>query len=206
MFRNCLPFTTFAVLAITLSPQVATAGPISWSYLTSVTYAQDYGNRFAVNLLPTWPMNTQAGDTSWVPLFTSTGNPRPVPGEYTASYDFTIGVTLTDQASGQFADLSFSGGYASQWSYQDANDPDSWRWDSESFMFGDFWQRQTLTLGDNLYSVRAYGYGTGSFPSGELEVSVTPLAIPEPGTLVLAGIGLTGFSAFRHRWRANGIT
>lgn len=204
MPRTPLPRSATAALALALSPVTALAEPIGWGYQTSVTYAQDYGSRFAVLLNAGGPTTTPVGDTSWVPLFTSTGNPRPPAGEYLAQYEFTLGVKLTDQASGQSADLSFAGGYASHWTYQPGDDPDLWRWDYEASDFGDFWDRRTLTLGRNEYTVRAYGGGSGTFPFGELEVSVTPSAAPEPGTFALAGVGLTGLGAWRVRRRTAG--
>ncbi|VTU01952.1 : VPEP [Gemmataceae bacterium] len=184
-----------ALLALTLiiAPQAAIAGPIEWSYTADVVYAQDYGSKFTVTLAPGGSVSAEYGDTNHVPLFTSTGASRPEPGSYEAEYAFDINVRLTDAASGQSAVLTFAGGYSSMWSYQPGDDPNTWRWDYESSMFGDFWDGREVVLGTTRYVVRAYGGGGGQFPFGDMDVRaefVPTAATPEPGTLALAGIGL----------------
>lgn len=182
-------------LLLPLFSQAASAGPIEWSYKTEVVYAQDYGPRFTVALAPDGTVTATPGEADYVQLFTSTGVARPDPGDYLVRYDFDVRVTLTDVASGESAALTFAGNYASMWMYQPDTPADQWRWEWEASTFGDAWDTREVVLGANRYSVRAYGGGSGQFPFGEMGVQAAPLpvsATPEPGTLALAGIGLTG--------------
>ncbi|WP_439620793.1 PEP-CTERM sorting domain-containing protein [Gemmata sp.] len=179
------------VVALVLAPRAASAGPIEWGYTADVVYAQDYGSKFTVTLAPGDTVSAEYGDTSYAPLFSSTGTSRPGPGSYETSYSFDITVRLTDAASGQSAVLAFGGWYSAMWSYQ--ADTDELDWDYEQSGFGDFWDGREVVLGTTRYVVRAYGGGSGQFPNGELAVRaelVPTTAAPEPGTLALAGIGL----------------
>lgn len=183
----------------------ATAGPINWSYKTEVTYGGDYGDRFVVNLAPDATVVSEAGDWDgperW--LFSSTVNPRPLPGEYRTAYDFTLYLTITDAESGQSETLPFRGWYSAMWSYppEERDNPDAWRWDWEVSDFGK-WQGWTpVYLGRTLYAVRAYGGGQGQNPNGVLIVGADVLAAPEPGTLALAGLGLGVIGVVRRRTR-----
>jgi hypothetical protein len=192
MHRVCRAAWAAPVLALLALPQFAAAGPISWGYHTEARYSQDYGSKFALALAPDGTVACPPGKAASVSLFTSTGEARPEPGSFEALYSFDVAVTITDQASGEAGTLNFSGWYSSHWTYhpEDANNADNWRWDYEVSSFGDFWDGRGLELGDNLYTVRAYGGGSGQFPSGEMTVEVAPLAAPEPGTLALAALGL----------------
>lgn len=194
----------WAALAVVLLPQLAFSGPIQWSYSTEVTYDQDYGSKFAVTLAPGGTAETVPGERSYVWLFNSTGNPRPVPGEYEARYAFTIAVTVTDLASQEAATVNFQGAYSSMWFYppEEANNPNAWRWEYEASSFGDFWNGQEVTLGGNRYTLRGQGGGNGLFPFGELAVEIAPaVGTPEPGTFALAGLGLTAIGVTRVRRR-----
>ncbi|VTR96285.1 : VPEP [Gemmata massiliana] len=194
-----------AALAVVLLPHIAAAGPIQWSYSTEVVYDRDYGSNFAVALAPDGAVSTVPGERDYVWLFNSTGNPRPAPGEYEARYGFTIAVTITDAASQEAATVNFWGGYASMWFYQpeDANNPGAWRWEYESSSFGSPSESQEVTLGRNRYTLRGQGGGNGMFPFGEMSVDISPVAgTPEPGTLAIAGLGLTAVGVLRARRRA----
>lgn len=192
----------WVAVALLALPSAARAGPIVWDYRTEVTYDRDYGSRFAVTLAPAGTVSTTPGEVGGAELFTSTGNPRPEPGSYGVSYGFTISVTITDRASGESGTLDFAGGYSTQWSYTDAerDDPDRWRWDGEGSSFGDIFNRRVLNLGETVYSVWVEGGGQGQFPNGVMLVEVASTAnTPEPGTLVLAGLGLAGAGLVRRR-------
>ena len=172
----------------------AAAGPVTWSYKTEVVYDADYGGRFLVDLAPGATVVT--GDGPWEgyghQLFSSVADPRPRPGEYEARYDFLLNLTITDEASGQSATMGFPGGYSSMWSYppEEKDNPDAWRWEWEDSYFGDYWERWTVRLGNVVYTVRAYGGGSGMAPNGEMVVETDVVATPEPATLALAGLGL----------------
>lgn len=53
-------------------------------------------------------------------------------------------------------------------------------------------------VGPNYY----YDYIKIASVSGVVQTSTTPAAVPEPGSLVLAGLGLFGLVATRRRWKA----
>lgn len=182
-----------AFIGLAAFPSVALAGPITWSYHTTVTYAQEYGTNFDVVLYPDGTVTALPGEISGANLFYSVGNPIPEPGSYAANYRFQATVSITDVASGQSIDQVWNGAYTSQWSYppEYANQPDLWYWEFERSSFGDEMDKRNFTLGNNRYTVWANGGGQGFFPTGDLIVNVESLqTTPEPATLALAGIGL----------------
>lgn len=183
----------------------AAAGPITWSYRTEVAYGGDYGDRFVVNLAPGGTVVSEAGDWDGtrLSLFTSDANPRPLPGEYSTRYTFTVNLTITDAESGQSATLPLAGSYTTLWSPTpgDEDNYDAWRWVWEASDFGDHQGWTPVYLGRVLYAVRAYGGGMGRALSGELVVGADTLTAPEPGALALAAVGL-GVVGLRRRFRS----
>jgi hypothetical protein len=191
-----------SIVVLAVVPSIASAGPITWSYRTQITYAQNYGDNFRVMVNSGDTLSTLPGELGFVNLFTSTANPRPQAGSYEVNYDFQATVTITDVASGQSIDQVWSGWYSSQWSYPPdlAHNPDLWRWDYEGSGFGDFWDRRSFQLGSNRYTVWAHGGGQGQNANGELAVSAVQTT-PEPGTLALAGLGIATLVLGRKRIR-----
>jgi hypothetical protein len=122
-----------------------------------------------------------------------------------------VNVTLTDSMSGQSAVITVIGGASTNWMQMSngswglvstvagaSNDPQTLMLDG-----------QTVRLGNNQYSVWI-DEGLGSFNTtlpiiAPIEVMVTPVATPEPGTLALAVCGLS-LVAFRVRRLARGST
>lgn len=181
------------------------AGPITWSYHTTVTYAQDYGANFRVMLHPNGTVTNSPDDNvGYAKLFYSTGNPMPEAGSHTANYQFQVTVKITDAASGLSSDQVWNGSYTSQWSYpaEYANQPDMWYWDFEQSTFGGETDRRSFTLGNTRYTVWATSGGDEPFPSAELGVQTDSIqATPEPATLALAGMGIGMVVLGRRRLR-----
>ena len=189
--RWIVRLAALAILAVL--PALASAGPITWSYRTRISYAQAYGTNFDVVLYPDGTVTALPGEISGANLFYSVGNPIPEPGSYAANYRFQATVTITDVGSGQSIDQEWNGAYTSQWSYppEYANQPDLWYWEFERSSFGDEMDKRNFSLGNNRYTVWANGGGQGQFPTGDLVVMVESLqATPEPATLVMAGLGI----------------
>lgn len=191
---------TVAAAALFAGP--AAAGPITWSYTTEVVYGGDYGDRFVINLAPGGTFASEPGnwDGTNLWLFSSDVNPRPLPGDYSTRYTFTVNVTITDAESDQSGTLGYAGWYTTMWSPPpgDEGNFDAWRWDWEVSDFGNWQGWEPLYLGRVLYAVRAYGGGQGQNPNGVLVVGADVLTVPEPGALALAGLGL-GVLAVRRR-------
>ncbi|HJZ58912.1 MAG TPA: PEP-CTERM sorting domain-containing protein [Gemmataceae bacterium] len=197
-------FPVLAAIALLATAGPATAGPIYWNYHLAVEYAQDYGPKFEVNLAQDWFVRGLPGVPAGIWLFNSNVPARPEPGSHEVTYSFAIRVTITDEASGEFATFSFPGFYSSVWSYppQDRDNPDRWRLDSEAAGFGDDQKESSVTLGDHVYVVQAHSNGPGRYPDGVMLVDLDPSAItPEPGTLALAGVGFGAVGLLRARRR-----
>ncbi len=112
--------------------------------------------------------------------------------------EFSVVVTITDQASGQSAQVTAYGDAFSTWTRQPNGS-----WSSPVAGIGVTYPG-SVTLGTNLYRVGiepAYSSPGSTAPViANVEVSVTSLAAPEPGTLALvaSGFPLVGFF-FRRR-------
>jgi hypothetical protein len=117
---------------------------------------------------------------------------------------YTLSMTLKDSLSGDHTTLNFTGLFNGTLSSQSANVGNTFTGLTT----------QTATLGGNLYSVTIGPYSGPGIPSagnfGAISASVTvkagdstgvPTSVPEPSTLILAGLGCSGLLFARYRRR-----
>lgn len=202
VFRLLL--TAAALSALSTS---ADAGPIWFTYRIEAEHrpSADGGGEFAVNhnspgrgwVGPSRPSADLA--SLWLRPAPPAHDPDWQPGVsniVSRATSFEVGVTLTDRASGVSGDLTLTGTAGSQWMH---------RWDGlyrgeGAWISFDGSQSRELTLGRHVYTVDA---GQGYDPlDGEVwaSISVSAFPNPEPGTLVLGGLGLAAVGIAR-RWR-----
>ena len=199
----------FALLALLAVPAVAPAEPIAFSYTT-------YGGanpvaRVAAFYSPgdiTFSLTPQ-GDVSWsatggsVELGTVRLGPSPgplAPDTYSAYLGFTTSVEITDAVTGQRAVLFLAGDAIDDWVHRSWDG--LWRNDRHQLKLG--------TSGDNSSSTSAVLNGTlyrlSVRPEEDNQVGVYTLSAtvtnPEPGTFVLAALGLVPLGARLVRRRA----
>jgi hypothetical protein len=121
---------------------------------------------------------------------------------------WSVGLTLTDSASGQSATMTFTGKLSGTFSASNSNVTDTFTGKTS----------YTMTLGGNTYTVALVGYTPPGPPTasnaGSISayVSVTPGngnghtggTAPEPSTLVLSclGLGFAGLASWRKRRRS----
>jgi hypothetical protein len=112
---------------------------------------------------------------------------------------YTISLTITDQASGRSGTLTLPGDASTNWEFKNG------AWTFLSAQFGGYpFQFSSVKLGKNLYTMSMSEiYGLPSSPSGPLVsniiVNVEPAPAPEPATLILAAGGLPFLGFFL--WR-----
>ena len=144
---------------------------------------------------------TLSGYTTQAPLkLTPYGVAKPTIG----LTEFGVNVTLTDWMSGQSTIITAYGIAYTTWTKQ-ANDG-SWALESG---IGGTSDPQSVRLGNNLYTVWIdQGWSTPNSTApirAPIDVTVTPVVAPEPGTLALAVCGLS-LVGFRVRRLARGST
>jgi hypothetical protein len=205
VFRLLL--TAAALFALSAT---AEAGPIRFTYRIEAEHgpSEDGAGEFAVNhrspgrgwvdhsrpsadlaslwLRPAPPLH----DPDWQPGISNT---------VSRTTTFEVGVTLTDRASGVSGDLTLTGTAGSQWMH---------RWDGlyrgeGTWISFEGSQTRELTLGQHVYTIEA---GQAFDPRdaevwASISVKSSPMVHnPEPGTLVLGGLGLAAAGLAR-RWR-----
>jgi hypothetical protein len=213
--------TGFVIAALAVFPGAAHAWPIAFTWQLSgwvfppqlqpgatppagqIDFPANNGGTFGTGSY----MNPYQGSLGNVTLRGyTTQAPLTLSNPTIGSTEFGVNVTLTDWMSGQSAIITAYGSADTTWTNQGNG---SWALVSS---IGDAFSDappQSRRLGNNLYSVRI---GSGeSTPnstapiSAPIEVTVTPEAAPEPGTLALAVAGLS-LVGFRVRRSARGST
>lgn len=212
MPRWCLASAVVG-LSLLVTPQLASAGPIGWSYQTSIIASPDHGRLYAgsdVYYLPDESGTmTLYGFVELPYVFSgsetgSVSNVR-LAGVSKAAYEYRdeppgpngldavyLRVEVTDTASGQTASADL---YLS--AYLLSALPGEIRAEAYINARGDL----SFVLGENRYDIAVTDGYTESGSWISASVTVTPAATPEPGTLALAGLGLAAVGAIRSRRR-----
>jgi|GEM_PF-3763426 len=210
--------------ALVLVPQIASAGPISWSYTGSVT--GDGGDPNLLYLGPQTRPDAFSPDgfrhgNIFGSLATSNGS-----GTFTGSAQFQLGglvngsvnvlwldsdpqpsapfsnnfvadLAIVDTASGARGDFRING-------TGDLNgDPMLASYTLRVLLDPNFTQQQVL--GNNLYQVQFSTETTSTGAWVAADVTVTS-ATPEPGTFALAGLGIGAFGLLRLRRRSPSLS
>ncbi len=186
----------------------ALAGPIQWSYSTEFEFEQNYGGNAQLTwLYPTGTIDTITGQPVNQFLFnTEFANPKPA-GPGVVEYRFNSNFTLTDTVSGESATVPFSGLFRYTWdnvptAYDPNGNPIAWDLYTTTTE-GSFTTANgsaLVFLGDNRYRIEPLQSFSGSSLGGSVQVTGWSVAeTPEPGTIVLAGLGLAGVAAVRRR-------
>ncbi|MCC6419988.1 MAG: PEP-CTERM sorting domain-containing protein [Gemmataceae bacterium] len=189
MDRTSRLFGTTLALVCLVAPHVR-ANQLTWTYEGSGTtvvnadHPGDGGVSFTYD-----PKTTAIGDTQ-IPvanLWTFSTATSTTPDKFTgAPYD--VSLTLTDGLSGQSGTATFTGALSGTLSDRHALLANS--------VAGGL--TQALTLGTSVYTVTLGAFAPPGPPSssnsGSLSalVTITPATVPEPSTLLLAGIGCAG--------------
>jgi hypothetical protein len=217
-----------AVLALLFVPQLASAGPIlGWGYAVKVA-AEDGGPfaHFGIDtkdwFIPPSPSGdpSQEGKTDYQMIahigaslsgqmtgsavgqdvihISSVGpaelTPYAMDDAWAAGVPrgFRITIRITDDSSSAFQDLSYAAHGSSLGFFLTGTGVTNVTVEERT---------DTFTLGGNEYTVHPSVRGSESAEHIELSVEVKPVpaATPEPGTLALAGIGLTAVVGLRRR-------
>lgn len=171
--------TAALALCVLFCPAVASAGPIHWSY--SSTGAQDgaYGFNPAG-----YPLSTPAGQTELIFLVGGYGFPVfdfPVPPQGPI---LSTGVTITDAESGLSRTFDVAVEF---YDFEPSDHPTEWYAHEPRIVP---FQTFDVVLDRHRYTV-------SNGPDRALAVEVH--ATPEPGTFVMAGLGLAGIACLRRR-------
>ncbi len=162
----------------------------------------DGGTPGGVNLTNE-PTKTATGSSDIVVtnLHAFSAAPNSAPDTFGASSgNWSAGLVLTDSASGQSANMTFTGKFGGTFSASNANITSTLNPET-----------QQVTLGGNTYSVSLTSYtppgppGASNSGSISAHVTVTPgvtiQGVPEPSTLLLSGLGLSSFGLVSWRKR-----
>jgi hypothetical protein len=185
------------VLALVAVPGAAAAGPVAFR-LSGEVDVQPGSPAAAASLLVTAPTGdilfdpnapTRVGVVTVAPPVLPS-DPANAPdqggGTYYDSAYLRLGLHVTDVASGEQAEVWLPGRAHVEWWYGGGNE-----WNGSGYIWFDT-HPQSITLGGQLYTIWSPEIVQGADVS--VNVWVGPDApvnpFPEPGTLVLAGVGL----------------
>jgi hypothetical protein len=206
------------LLLLAAAPAVV-AGPINyWSYSATVgpagampppgssSYAEFGGTVQNFSETDLWVIQHSSAYNLPGPLFQGkqtawVGNVNAVsetPDEGTNAQGYTYALSLTDSTSGKSGAMTFSGSLSVNTTYNYEPSPfgsGTWPVPASSQLVNTFSgpATQSLVLGANRYTVAfsfVPGANNGQWPSGTFQADVHVSANAEPGTLVLAGLGL----------------
>jgi hypothetical protein len=203
-----------ATLALLALPQLAAAGPIQWEY--STTIIGENGNHLLDLGIHQWLVVENNGNdisgpfdfhvTQELPLvfpgiipaegsvreiqlagMTNQGGTRiNATPEQPADPRFKVSMTIKDLASGETGTVDLFG-RVDVLSTNVLNDP--------KFLIINADEHKIIVLGGNRYDIHAYGGDTESNTRLWADVTVGPVAAtPEPGTFMLAALGLGGIA------------
>lgn len=182
------------LLALAVAPQVALAGPypwetgVAWSYQIDILYPEDYGDAFHVGLLNGGTGSTTTygalSRTAYIQTFFPNFGTLPwAPGSPDQHYNFTARITVKDESSGESGVFDLQG-TASVLRHENSSGA---VWLDQGIYFP--WVNDgsnVLKLGENDYRVEGQH-------AGIMRVQIwapNDPKVPEPGTIILAGMGL----------------
>lgn len=197
-----------AVGLLLLLPAVAAAGPIQVRLDARLTTpaGNDWVTRSLAAVTQDGPTPVNPAGPTLVSLLNiappdlpsdTPGSPHQGTATYYKSDYFTLNVRLTDYASGESGELSYTGRLHAEYRYagNDTWTPSAYIWLGAA--------AQNIGLGDNLYTLSPPG-GHYAHTAGQFEVWVggnAPQPLPEPGTLALAALGLPPVAVWFRRRR-----
>lgn len=209
--------TAFALLTLVALPAVGAAGPIEFSLATGNVKTTSDAPELAMalqGLAPPGPIYTFDPATQSPVTITAVSAapqmlPRPAASDIhpdgTTHWNndgyFSVNVSLLDYASFDSATLTFYGRAHMYNNYTTANGPNGLGWSGVTYFWFDNYKE--VTLGGNTYTI----WSDNRFDAGPATVHVwvgpnAPVSnTPEPGTFVLAALGLAplGVRALRRR-------